>query len=101
MNTGTTVIDDATLSAYVNGTAPEDLRDPIDRQINASPQLRDEYRQTLRLRRALQQPLTPSPGDFGLDRLNRDIDLLQSAHARRDWRSRLQDLLRRLFGPET
>lgn len=93
--------DDATLSAYVNGSVPEPLRSQVARAVQGDPRLRDEYRQALKLRRALQQPLTPAPGDFGLDRLNRDIDDLQARRHQGNWRSRLRHLLQKLFGPES
>lgn len=99
MNASVSLVDYAVLVAHVNGTVDEQDRHRIEKGLQERADLRDEYRYLLKLRRALQQPLTPAPGDFGLDRLKQSIEEIEAGERRENWKVRLRNLLLRLFGP--
>ncbi|MGQ0621948.1 MAG: sigma-70 family RNA polymerase sigma factor [Panacagrimonas sp.] len=100
LSAGLRLIDHADLVAHANGTNAEPERARIDQCLHDCEDLREEYRTFLKLRRALQQPLTPAPGDFGLDRLQQAIDALEAGERRRHWTLWLKNGLLRWFGPE-
>jgi hypothetical protein len=100
MSASITTADYAALVEFVNGTATEPERSRMERGVREREDLRLEYRYLLRLRRAVHQPLTPAPGDFGLDRLNQSIEEAEAGQRHRNWKARILNTLQRLFGPD-
>lgn len=100
MSASITPADYAALVEFVNGTATGQDRMRMEQRVREREDLRQEYRYLLRLRRAVHQPLTPAPGDFGLDRLNQAIDDAEASRRRKNWKTRILHILQRLFGPD-
>jgi anti-sigma factor RsiW len=70
---------EALLPFYVNGTLAGDERLSVDAALKEDARLRDEAEALSRLRRTMKDiDDGPSPGEFGLARLMRDIDRLEA-----------------------
>jgi len=72
---------------YVNGQLSAEQREEIEQQLKDDPALQQEVAYLERLRRQIKQSTQQTPGEFGLQKLKRDIRQQRTAPLLKRWKT--------------